>query len=201
MALSTYTELQASIASWLNRDDLAASIRDFIALTEAQFQRDVRHRQMVQTANLTVSGRYLDLPADHLQTIRVDVNGNRVTAISNDDMLERRYTGSGSGEPRNYAPIGTQIEFYPTADASYPVTLQYYARIPALTDVAPTNWLLTAAPDAYLYGALMHAAPFLVEDMRVQTWGGLYAAAVQNLNDTDEMGRWGGSLVIPARRK
>jgi hypothetical protein len=35
MAISTYSELQASIADWLNRTDLAAAFKDFIALAEA----------------------------------------------------------------------------------------------------------------------------------------------------------------------
>ena len=201
MPLSTYAELQASVAGWLNRDDLTAQIRDFIALTEAQFQRDVRHRNMVKTADLTIAARYVDMPADHLKTMRLDCNGNRLTAISTDDMLERRYTGSAGGQPRNYAPIGAQLEVFPTPDATYAGSLQYYGKIPALSVAAPTNWLLEAAPDAYLYGALLHSAPYLIEDARANTWGGLYGAAVKNLNDTDEMGRWGGNLVIPARRK
>ena len=32
MALSTYTELNASVADWLNRTDLTAAIADFISL-------------------------------------------------------------------------------------------------------------------------------------------------------------------------
>ena len=35
MALSNYTELQASIADTLNRDDLTAVIPDFVRLAEA----------------------------------------------------------------------------------------------------------------------------------------------------------------------
>ena len=38
MALSTYTELKASIANFLNRSDLTTEIQDdFIKLTEADF--------------------------------------------------------------------------------------------------------------------------------------------------------------------
>lgn len=42
MALSTLGELQASIADWLNREDLAATIPDFINLAEQRINRDVR---------------------------------------------------------------------------------------------------------------------------------------------------------------
>ncbi len=47
MALSTYTELKASIANFLNRSDLTTEIEDdFIKLTEADFNAKLRIRQM-----------------------------------------------------------------------------------------------------------------------------------------------------------
>ena len=43
MALSTYDELKASIADFLNRDDLTSVIPDFIKLAETGMNREVRH--------------------------------------------------------------------------------------------------------------------------------------------------------------
>ena len=48
MALATYSDLKASIADFLNRDDLTAVIPDFIKLAEAQFKREIRHYKMMQ---------------------------------------------------------------------------------------------------------------------------------------------------------
>ena len=42
MALSTYDELKASIADFLNRDDLTSVIPDFIKLAETGMNREVR---------------------------------------------------------------------------------------------------------------------------------------------------------------
>ena len=47
MALTTYTELKASLADWLNRTDLTAAIPDFITLAESQMERQLRLRQMM----------------------------------------------------------------------------------------------------------------------------------------------------------
>lgn len=199
MALSNYAELQASIASWLDHDALDATIPDFITLAEESINRDVRARDMVTSAELTISSRFTNLPADHLQTIRLDCNGNRLTARSTDDLIQKRYNGSASGEPCFFAPIGKTIEVYPTPDSSYTGTLQYYASVPALSDGNTTNWLLTAAPSVYLYGALIHAAPFLAEDARAGTWVQLYSAAVKNLNDRDNSSGWASVMSIPAR--
>ena len=40
------------------------------------------------------------------------------------------------------------------------VELVYFARIPALTAAQPVNWLITKAPDVYLYGVLLEAMLF-----------------------------------------
>ena len=50
MAITNYTQLQSSIASWLLRDDLTAVIPDFITLAEAQFNREIRNRKMIKRA-------------------------------------------------------------------------------------------------------------------------------------------------------
>ena len=46
MALTNYTGLKASIADFINRDDLTSVIPDFISLAEAQINRDIRHWKM-----------------------------------------------------------------------------------------------------------------------------------------------------------
>ncbi len=64
MAITTYTELQAAIASWLNRGDLTAQIPDFIALAEADInaQFDIRSIETDQALTAVVSSRFVPLP-------------------------------------------------------------------------------------------------------------------------------------------
>ena len=73
MAITTYDELKASIASWLNRDDLTAVIPDFIALAESSINRDLRHYKMVQRADATLDSRYVQVPEDWLETMRFSI--------------------------------------------------------------------------------------------------------------------------------
>ncbi len=68
MALTTYTELKASIADWLNRTDLTTTIPDFISLAEAQIERTLRTRQMIVRANASFDSEYGAVPADFLET-------------------------------------------------------------------------------------------------------------------------------------
>jgi hypothetical protein len=61
----------------------------------------------------------------------------------------------------------------------------YRQNVPPLASNS-TNWLLTLAPDLYLYGALMEASPYIKNDPRIQVWGTLMASA---LNDLNELGK------------
>jgi hypothetical protein len=54
MAISTYSELQSSMADFLNRSDLTSVIPTFIALGEARMNRDIRHWQMENRASTTI---------------------------------------------------------------------------------------------------------------------------------------------------
>lgn len=197
MAISTYTELKTSIASWLNRDDLTSVIPDFISLAEAGINRDLRHYKMIERADATLDSRYVQLPADWMETVRFSItSGNtyRLELVSRDDMLEyRQKTANTSGRPRFYANIGDTIEVFPTPDADYTMQLQYYSKTPALSDSNASNWLLLDAPDVYLYGTLIQSAPYLQDDARTQTWAALYAAALQSLQKASDDTRFAGS--------
>jgi hypothetical protein len=199
MAITTYAELQTSIANWLNRDDLTTVIPDFISLTEASINRDLRHYKMINRVDATLDSRYVQMPADWIETVRFGITSGttyRIELISRDDMLEYRQNNNDtSGIPRFYANIGDTIEVFPTPDADYQMQLQYYAKTPALSSSNASNWLLTTAPDIYLYGSLIQAAPYLNDDARTQTWAALYSSAMQSLQKASDDTRFAGSGI------
>ena len=51
MAITTYAELQSSIADFLDRDDLTSVIPTFISLAEADMNRQIRHWRQEKRAN------------------------------------------------------------------------------------------------------------------------------------------------------
>ena len=197
MAITNYTQLKSAIAEFLDRDDLTTIIPTFISLAEAQMQREIRHYRMVQRSRAQVDSRYTAIPADWVETIRFHLTEGttyRLNLTSVDDMLQLREQRSNEpGTPTHYAHIGASIEVFPNPDAVYEAELMYYEKIPALSESNATNWLLELAPDAYLYGALVQSAPYLKDDARLQVFGGLYAGAVQAVNDDNEKARFGGS--------
>ena len=186
MAITTYSQLQTSIANWLDRDDMASVIPDFIALAEKQMEREVRHYKMVERSSGALDSQYSAVPADWLETIRFSISSGDTFKLEmttlNDLMTRRQNTRNTSGRPQFYAHVGETFELFPTPDATYTMELVYYQEIPKLSASQTTNWLLGDAPDAYLYGALLQAAPYLGEDERVSVWAQLYAGAIASLN-------------------
>lgn len=179
MALTTYSELQTAVASLLDRGDLADKIPDFIALAEADFNRELRVRQMLQRSQAQFTQPYTALPGDYLEIrdlLVISPTPSRSLAylpMQALDDLKRRNTGTPS---QFFTLVGDSIEVWPPpAGDGMTVELTYYKRIPALSAVAPSNWLLTSYPGLYLYASALHSAPFLNDDERLPTWGQLAA--------------------------
>jgi hypothetical protein len=204
MALSTYAELKASVADWLNRSDLTSAITDFVSLAESQMERDLRTRQMIVRANATINTEYSALPDDYLEAKSFKLTGTNpisplvFQSINAMDDLQVSYTSSG--QPKYFCVIGGQIRVLPVPDTSYVSELIYYAKLSKLSTSNTTNWLLTLSPDVYLYGSLLQAAPYLQDDARIQVWAGLYQKGIDALNLSDERGSMtGGALMARAR--
>ena len=101
-----------------------------------------------------------------------------------------------SGTPRSYAIVDGSITFAP-GNVTTPITMLYRRRLPALTAASPTNWLLTLAPDVYLYGALTQAEGFLAEDDRVAGWKSMFDEAIAELRMDGARRKWGAGPIAP----
>ena len=189
MSITNYSELQASVASWLNRNDLSSNIPDFITLAEAQLSTDLKTRSMEAKVTLsTVAGtKTVALPTDMLEMRRIQVVGtyNQPLSYRSPDELSIDYAANGSGQPVVFTVVGGNVELAPIPDAVYSLELTYQQRIPALSDASQTNWLLTNWPNAYLYAALLAATPFIMNDERLPVWASLYEKAKDSINGVD----------------
>ena len=196
MALSNYTELQASIADTLNRDDLTTVIPDFVRLAEAQLNRVVRHWRMEDRVIATVDSQYTALPTNFLEPIRMLKTSGKLEILENGGALEisklREAANDASGIPRIYVILDQSFEVFPKPDDDITLELTYFEEIPQLS-INGTNWLLTYYPDAYLYGSLLHSASYLQEGNRIQEWGALYQSAISAINQDGERAKNGGS--------
>ena len=197
MALANYDDLKASIADFLNRDDLTTVIPDFITLAEAKINREVRHWRMEKRATANLNTQYSALPSDFLEPIRMSLTSGDTSTMEMVGAFEitrlRAQSLNTAGRPTSFAILDGSIEVHPNPDGDYTLEMLYYEKVDALNAGNPTNWLLTYYPDAYLYGSLLHAAPYLAEDVRIQVWASLYKTAVDAINMESEKAKTSGS--------
>lgn len=189
MAITDYASLQASVANWLHRTDLTDVIPDFIALAESKMASDIDARPMdIQvTLACTAGNPLVALPADMLEMRRLLLvtDPSIVLKYATPDQISSDYPLSLASRPSVFAVLGANLQLAPIPDSDYTLSLDYKQRIPALSGSNTTNWLLTAFPNAYLYGALCAAQPFIVNDERLMTFQALYKEAVAGINTID----------------
>lgn len=198
MSITTYSELKSAIADWLLRDDLTTVIPTFIALAEAQFNREIRDYRMVKRSTAQVDTEYFVPPADWLENIRFQLNTTPATTldfVTPDQMSEEESRRGSTGRPMYFTMIGSNFQIMPIPDSTYDAELVYYSKIASLSDSNTTNWLLTDSPDIYLYGALMQAAPYLSDDQRIQVWGGLYRQGIEAMRTQSDRAKVGSSSL------
>ena len=196
MSITTYDELKSSIADFLNRDDLTTVIPTFISLAEADMNRQVRHWRMEDRAVALLDARYTALPTDFIEALRVMITSpsiQRLELITNSELMDKRALTDVAATPRFYTITDGAFEVYPTPDQDYDLEIVYYERLNALSTSNATNWMLEYHPDAYLYGALSHAAPYLGEDQRVAVWASLYKNAISGINLEDDKAKASGA--------
>lgn len=198
MTITTYGTLKTAIADTLNRDDLTTVIPQFVALAHAGFNRKLRSHRQITRGSLTLDAQFEALPADWLETIRITMDASPIrvlTQIGMDDLTQYRTASDNAADaPVYFAHNGTDIELFPTPGSSYTAAITYFAKITALSADGDTNWLLTNHPDVYLYGSLVHSAPYLKDDARLAVWSALMGQAMAEIEQETQAARFGSPL-------
>lgn len=186
MSFGTYTDLTAAIAGWIKRKDQTARIPDFIRLFETRANRALRTAWQRKTASITVYGGAALLPDDYLEPIALD-DGKKPLRLVTDEQFAPSLIEAGffiieAGAVRVSGDTGT-------------VNLRYYAKVPPLSADMATNWLLTNHPDAYLFGSLTEAEPYLLNDTRMAMWKDRGDTAIQSIQIASDQARYSGDTL------
>lgn len=194
MTITSYTTLQSAAVEYLARETdttLVARVPTFIQLFEAKMNRALFVPQMEQRSTATVDTasdepEFISLPGDFQSMRSVRLNGvtgkPRLSFMTPTQMADYRYSVDNvSDQPCYFSIVGSEMELAPTPGQAYTLEMLYRKNIPALATYS-TNWLLTLAPDLYLYGTLLESAPYIKEDARINTWAAGVSTALDALN-------------------
>lgn len=211
--LTTYSGLQAAVADWIGRDDLAERIPTFIALAEKRMNRELRLRCMEQTATaaLPAGTHIVELPERRVDGDWKVFMEMRDLAWKSDKTLVRnlKYAPPDdyivdsvpSGVPEQYTIIADRLYLMPQPAWAGELRLTYYGEIPPLSDIQTTNNVLQMFPDLYLYGTLVESGPFTRSSAPLQIWTEYYTAARQKAEANEQRARFTANLTMrPTRR-
>jgi len=196
VSITDYDTLQSTAIEYLARENdatLIARVPTFIQLFEAKMNRMLFVQQMEKRSTATVNTastepEFIALPGDFqsMRTVRLSgVTGKpRLSFMTPTQLEDYRYSiDNVTGQPIYFSVFGDEMELAPTPNEDYTLEVIYRSYLPALSDSNTTNWLLTLAPDLYLYGTLLESAPYIKEDGRIQTWAAGVSTALNDLNN------------------
>lgn len=207
--LATAADLTTEITSLLySRPDIVARIPSFIVLAEARLNTEIEHPSQVTrdaTVSVTSGTKYASVPSACLELQNVQILTpaafkGPLQQASYYEVEALREANPNGGRPVRFAVVGDRIELGPVPNQTTGIEITYRSALTTLANNdSATNWLLTLAPDAYLYTALIHSAPWLDEDARLQTWGALSTSAIQRVNASGERKKYPGPLTARVR--
>jgi len=169
---TSYATLQTAIAERRERvgvSDYEALTPDFIRIAENKLNRIAPVRlSRVNDATLTATpaSRNITLPSDFLEAYALFL-----TTDGDETELARIQPGvmelhTTSGPPRQWAINAGNIELDQLADSAHTFRFFYRKKLFDLSagGASDPNWLLTNYPDVYLYGSLVEAADYEMDD-------------------------------------
>lgn len=196
MAYTNYSDLKTSVANYLGRSDLTSVIPDFISFAEMRMARELRTRQMLQSATALTVGNdaKVALPTDFLEVRDLNVQGSPRTPLTymSPSAFSRDAPADEVGRPTTYTIIKSEFVLAPKPDTAYTLEILYYAKPTVLSTNNASNVFLANYPDALLYASLLEAEPYLINDARSQTWVSLYDRAITNISNADQNGDYSG---------
>jgi hypothetical protein len=209
MSIATYAQLQDAIRKWMLKasTDLVVTddqIENYISLCETEMNRELKVRELEETAILSTVGDqdYVALPANFKRIIDIyhDSAPFDISAVGSKGELKRKW-GTASGRPSDYVLHGSNVFFGRIPDSVYSITLDYYKIIPALSDSATTNDILTVYPDIYLYGALRHAYINVKDKASREIVEANYVAMIDRIKIADQESRMAVNLRAKTRNR
>jgi len=155
------------------------------------------------TADTVAGQRNLALPASYIQMRNFQVNSSPLTTLSyvTPEIYDRVWGGSTSGTPKFYTILANEVSFGPIPASVMEVEMLFYKKFDNLASATTSgypdsvNWLLTNAPDIYLYGTMLEAEPFIMNDERVPLWAQALQQGVADLQEQDNKDRHSGSAL------
>lgn len=180
--MATFAELKAKVADWLSVS--AARLPDSVAGDLVNMQQrellrlhDLRFGEIIDTFATVASTREVTLPATFSRPLKLwylDSAAGLVTVrqIPELDVFLRLYPDpTKMGSPKHFTVFGNQLWLGPTPASVQTINRAFYAVLPDLNETDNTsNDFTTRAWEVLLWGALVFATKYMIEDARAPVY-------------------------------
>lgn len=185
MSIGTYTDLKAAVTNWMTRGDVAGQAADYISLAEAALNRELPAVEIDATLTGVVNSRVIDITAQNcVEPIGLFVAQSGLDEVEMTPLVDGTFPYRiSSAYPRAWAIDGASINFDCPLDQAYPFRFRFRQRF-ALSDAAPTNWLLTNHPDVYLAATLVWGGVFIQDDATTARWVSILNSALPSVRSS-----------------
>ena len=181
--ITNYATLQTAVGDYLARDDLSGWIPNFIQNAENKLRRTLNLRNEETALSVSISSGVAAVPSTFkaLKFAYYDRSPIQLLRWVSINELYNDYPNRATGVPCVISREGANFVFGP---ASNDGTLKgiYYAKKDPLRTTDP-SWYATNAPEVLLYGSLLEAAPFLINDERIPVWQMFFNERVETLKE------------------
>lgn len=196
--ISTYATLLSEIDSWDERSYTTGEKEGFIQVfeTEANILLGADYRRTTTaTVNTDANGEGT-LPTGFvsMRSVVRDVVGSAPLIQTSWHALIGMNPNRVSDDATHFAVRGTTLKVVPITDDNFLCT--YDSTLTGITSSNTTNWLLTACPNAYLYGCLGAAAAFNKSFGEAATWRSLAAGIVEAFVGQGNVGQYGNAEIF-----
>jgi hypothetical protein len=211
---TTFSAMKIKVADWLKRSDLSSVLGDFINTARHRLEESSNYWTMLAQVTGTLStdtitfatlnngitdyhtNTYggLSIPAGRvksIKSIRLTCSGKNtpITIKSYDELISMYPWGSSETGQPIYAAVDhiqQKVIFRPYPDSSsYTYEIFLWERHGDLTTDEHTDQTMQYHWEVVLFGALLEATPYLINDPRVALWQAKYTEAKAHLKAYD----------------
>ena len=176
-----FAALKTAVGDWLNVDTtrLPDAIRgDMINIVRRELlrKRDLRFGEISDTFATVASTRNYTLPTGWSRPLSLWYQNPDTLAITfvmflNKDEFDLKFPDTTKeNDPVNFTVWGSNIQLGKTPKRILTINRNYYGILADLTDADPSDRMTTDAWEVLLYGALVEASRFGIEDPRIPMW-------------------------------
>ena len=201
MALDSYSELTTAIGTWTERTYTSGQTDEFILLAEAAANRKLRQdfRRRASATITTDSDGLATLPTGFIGMTSLvrGVTGSLPLVQVSWDALITRNPYADADDALVYAIYGTTLRVSPVVAGDF--TAVFSKVLTGLSASNTTNWLLTLAPDYYLFGCRAAQCAFEEDESRATFYSNAAAGVLDDLIAMGNVAEFGNAEVTLAQ--